>query len=101
MRVTRRKLVSSDRPIPEKEDKETDSALLPRVFSQEYGIDYEETFAHMARLSSIRTLIFVSIARKWSLFQMDVKNVFLNGELSEEVYMKRTSMIGAGNSSDA
>ena len=42
----------------------------------------------MARLSSIRTLIVVSAAHKWPLFQMDVKNVFLNGELSEEVYMK-------------
>ena len=42
----------------------------------------------MARLSFVRTLIVVSAARKWPLFQMDVENVFLNGELSEEVYMK-------------
>ena len=42
----------------------------------------------MARLSSVRTLIVISAARKWSLFQMDVKNAFLNDELSKEVYMK-------------
>ena len=42
----------------------------------------------MARLSSVRTLIVVFVAHKWPLFQMDVKNVFLNGELSKEVYMK-------------
>ena len=42
----------------------------------------------MARLISIRTLIAIFAARKWPLFQMDVKNDFLNGELSEEVYMK-------------
>ena len=42
----------------------------------------------MARLSSIRTLIAISVARKWPLFQMDVKNSFLNGELLEEIYMK-------------
>ena len=42
----------------------------------------------MAQLSSVKTLIAISVARKWSLFQMDVKNDFLNGELSEEVYIK-------------
>ena len=42
----------------------------------------------MARLSFVRTLIFISMARKWPLIQMDVKNAFLNGELSEEVCMK-------------
>ena len=42
--------------------------LVARGFTQEYGIDYEETFAHVARLSSIRTLISVSAARKWPLF---------------------------------
>ena len=62
--------------------------LVARSFTQEYEIDYEETFALVTRLSSIKTLIVVSAARKWSLFHMDVKNVFLNGELSEEVYMK-------------
>ena len=42
----------------------------------------------MARLSYVRTLIVVSVARKWLFFHMDVKNAFLNGELSKEVYMK-------------
>ena len=57
-------------------------------FTQEYEIDYEETFAPMAQLYYVRTLVVVSAARKWPLFQMDFKNAFLNGELSEEVYMK-------------
>ena len=57
-------------------------------FTQEYEIDYEEIFALVARLSSVRTLITVYAACKWPLFQMDIKNAFLNGELSEEVYMK-------------
>ena len=55
--------------------------LVARGFTQEYGIDYEETFTPVARLSSVKTLITLSAARKWPLFQMDVKNVFLNGEL--------------------
>ena len=62
--------------------------LVARGFTQEYGIDYDETFAPVARLSSVMTIIVVSVARKWPLFHMDVKNTFLNGELSEEVYMK-------------
>ena len=62
--------------------------LVAKGFTQEYGIDYEETFAPVARLSYVRTLIVVSTARKWPLFHMDVKNAFLNDELSEEVYMK-------------
>uniref|UniRef100_A0A2N9I753 Integrase catalytic domain-containing protein n=1 Tax=Fagus sylvatica TaxID=28930 RepID=A0A2N9I753_FAGSY len=62
--------------------------LVAKGFTQEYGIDYEETFAPVARLSSVRTLIAVSTSRHWPLFQMDVKNAFLNGELTEEVYMQ-------------
>ena len=64
------------------------ACLVSRGFTQEYEIDYEETFAPMARLSYVKTLIAISVARKWPLFKMDVQNVFLNGELSEEVYMK-------------
>uniref|UniRef100_A0A2N9HRP8 Integrase catalytic domain-containing protein n=1 Tax=Fagus sylvatica TaxID=28930 RepID=A0A2N9HRP8_FAGSY len=64
------------------------ACLVAKGFTQEYGIDYEETFALVARLSSVRTLIAISASRHWPLFQMDVKNAFLNGELTEEVYMQ-------------
>ena len=62
--------------------------LVSRGFTQEYGIDYEENFAPVARLSFVRTLISIYAACKWPLFKIDFKNSFLNGELSEEVYMK-------------
>jgi hypothetical protein len=61
--------------------------LVARVFTQEYGIDYEETFAPVARLTSVRSLLAVAAVRHWPLFQMDVKNAFLNSDLLEEVYM--------------
>ena len=62
--------------------------LVAKGFTQEYGIDYEETFAPVARISSFRALLAIAVASKWDLFQMDVKNDFLNGDLSEEVYMQ-------------
>ena len=61
---------------------------MAKGFTKEYGIDYDETFAPMALLSSVKTLIVVSATCKWPLFQMDVKNAFLNGEILEEVYIK-------------
>ncbi|GKV38309.1 hypothetical protein SLEP1_g46233 [Rubroshorea leprosula] len=46
--------------------------------TQEYGIDYEETFAQVAHLTSMRSLLAIVVIQKWKFFQMDVKNAFLN-----------------------
>jgi hypothetical protein len=62
--------------------------LVARCFTQEYGVDYEETFALVARLTSVHALLAVAASRHWSLCQMDVKNAFLNGDLTEEVYIQ-------------
>ncbi|GJX38974.1 gag-pol polyprotein [Tanacetum coccineum] len=60
---------------------------VAKGYAREYGMDYEETFAPIAKMTTIRTLIVVASSRKWKIFQLDVKNVFLNGDLNEEVFM--------------
>jgi len=68
---------------------ETDKArLVARGFQQTQGLDYDETFAPVAHMTTVRTLIAVASASSWSISQMDVKNVFLNGDLTKEVYMQ-------------
>ena len=62
--------------------------LFAKGFTQEYGIDYKETFAPIACISSVRALLAVVVASKWDLFQIDVKSAFINGDLSKEVYMQ-------------
>jgi hypothetical protein len=62
--------------------------LVTKGYAQEYGIDYEETFAHVARIISVHSLLAIAAVHQWPLFQMDVKNAFLNGDLNEKVYMQ-------------
>jgi hypothetical protein len=61
--------------------------LVTKGYSQQYGMDYEETFAPVAKMTTIRTLIVVTSIHQWHISQLDVKNTFLNGDLQEEVYM--------------
>lgn len=62
--------------------------LVAKGFTQEYSFYYEETFAPVAKMASVRTLIAVAAIRGWQLFPLDVKNAFLNGDLHEEIYMQ-------------
>jgi hypothetical protein len=54
---------------------------------QKYGIDYDETFAPVAKMTVVRTILSIAASNEWSLHQMDVKNVFLHGDLTEDIYM--------------
>src|SRR2546430_15795644 len=63
--------------------------LVARGFTQTYGIDYSDTFSPVARMSSIRILLSIVINKNWSLRQLDVKNAFLYGDLTEAVFMEQ------------
>lgn len=60
--------------------------LVAQGYKQEYGIDYDETFASVAKMTSVRILLGVAAIRQWSIWQMDVKNAFFHGELQEPGY---------------
>ena len=57
-------------------------------FSQKEGIYYEETFAPVARYTSIRSVLSLATVMKWKIHQMDVNTTFLNGVVEEEFYVE-------------
>ncbi|GKE80477.1 retrotransposon protein, putative, ty1-copia subclass, partial [Tanacetum coccineum] len=63
------------------------AGLVAKGFTQTYGVDYEETFSPVTGIRAIRILIAITAFNDYEIWQMDVKTAFLNGLLSEEVYM--------------
>jgi len=63
--------------------------LVAKGYAQTYGIDYEETYSLIAKMTTVRAIIVMATTKGWSLHQMDVKNVFLHGDLHEKVYMEQ------------
>ncbi|GJS97989.1 retrotransposon protein, putative, ty1-copia subclass [Tanacetum coccineum] len=63
------------------------TCIVAKGYTQTYGVDYEETFSFVADISAIRILIAIAAFYDYEIWQMDVKTVFLNGHLNEDIYM--------------
>nr|GEW98137.1 hypothetical protein [Tanacetum cinerariifolium] len=70
--------------------KRLDSLLVVRGYRQEKGIDFEESFASVARMEAIRIFLAYDAHKSFSVFQMDMKTAFLHGLLKEDVYVCQT-----------
>ena len=65
------------------------ATFVGRGFSQQEGIDYEETFSQTTRYRNFPSLISLAASMGWNIHQMDVKTAFLNGTIDEEVYIEQ------------
>jgi hypothetical protein len=61
--------------------------LVAKGYAQRQGIDFDEVFAPVARIETVRMLLVVAAHRRWSVHHVDVKSAFLSGELKEEMYV--------------
>jgi hypothetical protein len=63
--------------------------IVAKGFQKVHGIDYDETFALVANMDSIRLALSIASSKEWEVHQMDMKNAFLHGDLSEDIYMEK------------
>lgn len=63
--------------------------LVAKVYVQRQGIDFEEVFAPVARMNTVRVILAMTANRSWEIHHLDVKTTFLNGDLEEEVYVSQ------------
>ena len=72
--------------------------LVAKGYAQTYGVNYSDTFSPVAKLTSIRLFIYLAATHGRDLHQLDIKNVFLHGDLAEEVYMEQPPGFSKGDS---
>lgn len=63
--------------------------LVENGYIQKHGVDFDEVFAHVSRIETLRFVIASAASKGWEIHQLDVKIVFLHGDLKEEVYVSQ------------
>ena len=63
--------------------------LVYKCYSQLHGIDYNETFSPVEKMDSIRLALAIAASMQWEVHHMDVKCAFLNGDITEDIYMQQ------------
>lgn len=62
--------------------------FVAKRYNQQEGLDYHEIFSPVTEMVTVRTIISIAVSHNWPLFQIDVHNVFLQGDLTKDVYME-------------
>ncbi|KAL9269150.1 Retrovirus-related Pol polyprotein from transposon TNT 1-94-like protein [Drosera capensis] len=63
--------------------------LVARRFPHKYSLDFDEIFCLIAKIKTVRVPLSLAASKSWKLWQMDVKNAFIHGELDREIYMEQ------------
>ena len=74
--------------------------MVAKGYTQVYGSDSGDTFSHVAKIAYVRLLLSMAAMCSWTLYQLDIKNVFLHGDLVEEVYTEQLPGFVAQGESD-
>lgn len=63
--------------------------LVAKRYTQIYGLDYIDTFHPVAKMAFLRLFLSMVVVKHWPLYQLDIKNAFMHGDLQDEIYMEQ------------
>ena len=63
--------------------------LVAKEYAHTYGMDYSDTFSPVDKMAFVQLFVYLAATYNWDLHQLDIKNVFLHGDLQDEMYMEQ------------